>query len=596
MYSIEIPSKAIRSIATVSALLIFVVVGGPPRRVVADEVDEGFQLARKYCGRCHGEGSYQGSAKLSIIDPEALVNEKYIVPGRPDESFLWRRILDGEMPPDNQPQPSASERLLLKAWIAAGGRKPPRTARPFRSELQVLTRLRNDLTSLAADVRARTRYFSLTHLHNNTAGVSDFDLRYYRAALSKSLNSLSWQPKLATPRALDPEGTLLAIDLRDLGWDAKSWDALLENYPYGLRFDRASDDKLAKVAGEVRELCGTPLAHIRADWFTVTATRPPLYHSLLGLPNSDRELEQRLGVDVRLNFQNNRLHRAGFAESGVSISNRLVERHSFNGGYYWKSYDFKRSNGTGNLFQFPLGPIFSEHPFPDFAFQHDGGEMIFSLPNGLQAYLLVNAEGQRIDNGPIEVVRDLKETAGTPVVVNGISCMHCHQNGMITFRDSVRSGMAVFGDVRRKSLDLYPSTDDMDRLVRHDQQQFLRALEATIVRWLSDPTGRALQNAESANGNRVSNSAEPVATVTRFYNADVSLEVAAFELGLEDPQVLALAIKINPSLRRLGLGPLLHEQKIDRLVWDNRESAVSAMQQAARELDIATPYVVLSAN
>lgn len=31
---------------------------------MADEVDQGFELARKYCGRCHGEGSYQGAAQL----------------------------------------------------------------------------------------------------------------------------------------------------------------------------------------------------------------------------------------------------------------------------------------------------------------------------------------------------------------------------------------------------------------------------------------------------------------------------------------------------------------------------------------------------
>lgn len=61
-----------------------------------------------------------------------------------------------------------------------------------------------------------------------------------------------------------------------------------------------------------------------------------------------------------------------------------------------------------------------------------------------------------------------RKTAGTPLVVNGISCMHCHQNGMIAFRDSVRNGLAVFGDVRRKAFELYPPVDEMDRWVQCD--------------------------------------------------------------------------------------------------------------------------------
>ncbi len=36
------------------------------------------------------------------------------------------------------------------------------------------------------------------------------------------------------------------------------------------------------------------------------------------------------------------------------------------------------------------------------------------------------------------VVRDRDETSGTPEVVNGLSCMACHKNGMKTFSDEMR--------------------------------------------------------------------------------------------------------------------------------------------------------------
>ena len=65
-----------------------------------------------------------------------------------------------------------------------------------------------------------------------------------------------------------------------------------------------------------------------------------------------------------------------------------------------------RSEGTGNLFRFPLGPAFADNPFPNQAFEHAGGEIIFNLPNGLQGYLLVDAKGDRIDAGPIDIVGD----------------------------------------------------------------------------------------------------------------------------------------------------------------------------------------------
>ncbi len=554
---------------------------------VPDEATEinarGFELARKYCSRCHGEGSSQGNAQFSLIDPESMIRLRYVVPNQPDDSPVWQRLQEREMPPPGELQPSDEERTELKNWIRLGAGKPSRPKRSFRSELQTLTTLREDLQNLTVKDRPFHRYFSLTALHNNSAQVSDFDMRYYRAALAKALNSLTWEKNLVTPRSIDSEATLFAIDLRDLGWDAKDWDALLESYPFGLRFDHADDEALARVASDVRELCGSPIAHLRADWFAVTATRPPLYHRLLELPKTDSELQLQLGVDVAANIRAGRAQRAGFAESGVSISNRMVERHPTSTGYYWKSYDFKRSNGTGSLFQFPLGPVSTDNRFPEFAFTHDGGEDIFSLPNGLQGYFLVDGLGRRIDAGPIEVVRDLKETSGTPLVVNGISCMHCHQQGMIGFRDSVRDGMAVAGEARKKTLELYPAATTMEKLVERDRAQFVHALNQVLSPWLFTEDGLPKENF-----------GEPIAIATRFYNADVDLVTAAFELGLDDPAKLATAIEHNPRLRRLGLGPLIHKQKIDRQVWQSKEAVVSPMQQVARELNIATPYILLS--
>src|SRR5262249_14865434 len=156
-------------------------------------------------------------------------------------------------------------------------------------------------------------------------------------------------------------------------------------------------------------------------------------------------------------------------------ANRLVERHEAAYGAYWKSYDFRSGDGDGNLFLKPLGPLtlFDRHPYADQAFVHAGGEIIFHLPNGLQGYMLVNGKDERIDEGPPDVVRDKNETAGrATAIVNGLSCMACHQHGMIrdSVRDEVRDGAGVQGEARDKVRRLYLKREEMDKLLAADEE------------------------------------------------------------------------------------------------------------------------------
>ena len=115
---------------------------------------------------------------------------------------------------------------------------------------------------------------------------------------------------------------------------------------------------------------GCTLPYVRADWFVAAASRPPLYHEVLQVPDTDRDLEKQLHIDVEENIRHERVCRAGFNGSGVSQNNRLIERHDSSFGAYWKSYDFANSSGRQNLFEHPLGPMGAD------AFDHSGGEII----------------------------------------------------------------------------------------------------------------------------------------------------------------------------------------------------------------------------
>jgi serine/threonine-protein kinase len=543
------------------------------------------------CYRCHGQNSSNEGGFNYVLDFARLRTppRAKVVPGNAAKSRLFKRMgINEDMPPEDEKQrPSKADIALVKKWIEAGAPAPTVLVvkdRPFRGIKDELTAMRDHLRKARREERAYLRFFTLTHLYNLPANkVLDRDLRVYRAALSKLINSLSLKRDIVVPQAADAAGTVFAVDIRKLDWDRKNlWQEVLKLYPYGLTHERYPDDEETnELAREVYELAGTDLPAVRADWFIATASRPPLYHTLLQIPGDAYELEQQLKVDVEENFQRGKLSRAGFNGSGVSGSNRLVERHDALYGAYWKSYDFKSSAGRGNLFVFPLGPDFHGNPFARQAFKHDGGELIYNLPNGLQGYMLVDGKGKRIDAGPVEVVSDAKKISGTPLVVTGLSCMSCHQHGMIPLKDVVRDGSILGGAARDKVRELYPKHEEMERLLKKDEKRFLDALEEAEAPFL--------KVGEDAKKD-IRDFPEPISAIARWYiNQELGLEEAARELRLADAKVLQGAIQANPRLQELGLFPLARGATIKREVWETLEFLNSPFQEAARELKQGTP-------
>lgn len=551
-------------------------------------------VLKTYCHRCHHGPGSDGGGDFDVLRAETLTaprgeDKPYIVPGKPADSFLYQRLAlrkqgKGDMPPKAiLVRPTDADKEAVRTWIEAGAPPfPTKEPRKFISTRDVLTALRDDLRSADREDVPYLRYFSLTHLYNNPA-VPEADLYVYRAALSKAINSLSWKHRIVLPRAVDREQTLFAVDIRKLDWDRDNlWYEIMQAYPYGLRYRNHPDPTLQKLDEDITERTGCELPLVRADWFVATATRPPLYHRLLRLPASATELERQLDVDVRANFLRDELARAAFAQSGVSGQNRLVERHDARYGAYWKSYDFKVDNPLSNLTQLPLGPRFHANPFADQAFEQDGGEIIFNLPNGLQGYLLINGKDQRIDKGPIEVVGDSQKTSGTNEIITGVSCMACHDRGVKPFRDQVRDGTAVLGEARRKVRRLYPESQVMDAMLREDTDRFLVAERKATTPFLA-PVGAGPET----------HAAEPIGEIARLYRlVDLDLRAAACELDVADPRDLKVLIQGSKRLREEGLAPLLREGgTIKRADWE-RVGATSLMQRVAREIEAGSPFNV----
>jgi len=79
----------------------------------------GAQLKQR-CVKCHGPLRPGAELNLSNAASLALGGESGppVVPGNLDQSLLWRRIADGEMPPD-EPLPAA-EQKVIRRWIEEG--------------------------------------------------------------------------------------------------------------------------------------------------------------------------------------------------------------------------------------------------------------------------------------------------------------------------------------------------------------------------------------------------------------------------------------------------------------------------------------------
>jgi len=492
------------------------------------------------CLNCHGE--HGAFTEEIIIEHTSLIETGAVVPGKPAESELYRRLLVDDLAkrmPLGQPRLSDPAIVTIRNWIQAGAPDWEGTSVPdasFITPKQMLDTIEKHVNSISPFDRPFARYFTLTHLYN--AGETTEALHAYQRALSKLVNSLSWGRTIKIPRPIDTEETIFYIDLRDYEWEigTNRWTLIEAEYPYEIEFNSPTQTTLREKLTHLRETmaCEVPFVHV--DWFIATAALPPLYHDILGLPETDRELETRLEVNVVENIRNapgKRVWRAGFNDSGVSNHNRVVERHDSRYGAYWKSYDFAGSVGTQNIFTHPL------------SFTHDGGEIIFNLPNGLQAYYLADASGRRLNEAPIDIVSN--PAASDPTVRNGLSCIGCHTEGMKDFQDTVRGVIQRNANPpfnKDRALQLYTDKATMDRLVNEDTARYRQALEAT---------------------GGVFGGIEPVQRFHEAFQRPLDAARAAAAVGLET-EVFLKKIRENVGLQNLGL-QVLENSTMKRDAW-----------------------------
>lgn len=288
-----------------------------------------------------------------------------------------------------------------------------------------------DLTGLDEATRLQTRYLVLSDVFNQGSDR----LEEARNGAMKSINQLSRRRLVSRGTFIDPEKTILRVDLRDYFgnegpdiWRTVEYDAVIEIVSETVR------NRTAQFFTQTRQ----PWMH--ASVFAETALTNETYYDIMEIPDSLGAFYKdvlRINQQALFDDRDPGITLLGFDESVISPdTNRLMLRIENDDGGVWQTYDVDiNSRGDVNVFQAP----FVKEAGSRRVFAHDAQEFIYPLPNGLHGYALYDAAGVRTNDAPETIVTNIRTSALglTPEIRNARDCLSCHAGGFIPAIDQV---------------------------------------------------------------------------------------------------------------------------------------------------------------
>ena len=550
-------------------------------------------ILNKYCAGCHG-ATTGGGGLSDVANLKHLIDDGYVTPGDLPKSKLYTRMTSTTkpMPPANKPTPTPEEVKKVADWIqgltapgtgaATGTATGGSTANFPKTPNQVFTLVAQDLQAVSTthfDAAPFTRYVSFAHLA--AQGATDQELEDLGNNFSRQINSLSTNRRITRPVAVDPRKTVFRFDIRDYNWRQQDWEDIIRLYPYRTLQRSASLDL------QFRQLAQTELPIVNGDWFAFQATQPPLYNILLQLDrngvNDQDRLERFLGIDTTRDLeltladaasQDQQVMRLGFRKSGVALNNRAVDRHTLQtapNGSFWQSFDFRRSDGNSrvekvkDVFAAPLGPVLQisrgllarlgANVRDSVQFAEDASEIIFTLPNGMLGYFVVDGNGRRLDAVDPNIAVDPKR--GDRIILNGYSCMTCHGLGLLPKKDEVGPvdaiGSGFNADEKTLIRRLYAPQPALDAAFTADSAQYLVALK---------------QASYTFDQSRVDQ--RGIVAAGYAYEGDFDLKRAAWTLGMKGADFRELLIDQGTSQLKQSLAGLLNNGTVTREAFEGQ--------------------------
>lgn len=334
---------------------------------------------------------------------------------------------------------------------------------------------------------------------------------FYLNALRFWTNSLSRESEPVPFVQVSPD--LYRVALLDYQWDARTWERLAdverwfhqkqteetietEDYGHyeGQRFvvteKRPTGRKTTKtinasafwlnpadIAGLIN-LTQSQVPIVRADWFIfqtgIQRDKQVGYYDFLGLGNKEADFLKLIAADKEAARRVRKEIAATLARSGVALQNRGILRQQSITGPYWFTQDYKTSTDKQNTLQLLDGD--TEPP------AGDASEQYGTLPNGLPAYWLQDAKGNRQNVVPPDIAHDRFATGNDLNIYAGKSCATCHAEIIRPIDDYARR--LYRGAIKLQSVDyakfvrlrqLYLS--DLEARVKADQAEFAAALK-----------------------------------------------------------------------------------------------------------------------
>ena len=392
------------------------------------------------------------------------------------------------MPKNGIPLDSESIRIL-ETWIDNEFNKKPEELAPVELSLGQLKLIEDHNQG-----RSEIIYFVMNRYDEQ-----------YEDALRKLINSLSWNDELIFPQPLDHSRTILYINSRRLFWDERVLWNIKESYPPSKIYPQMiiPIDWFVVNASDARYLYYSILYDSREIYYETNLIRNKLYPPEYTFTNKGGATFEAASNPIQRSsdpiwtkhgpqFFNaagvygRNSSRTDRWTSAVSNEDRILDRLESIYGVYWKSYDFTADEEYNNIFN------------DGDNLRHFGNEMIFSLPNGLYAYLITNRKGIRLNVAPYTIVKhpydpnividpskpkwipnpngdgNILNPENNGNIINGISCMKCHSNGIINFQDETEGKLNT------------SNQPDLTGLIEIDNDRYRRQLRYLSVGFKSD--------------------------------------------------------------------------------------------------------------
>lgn len=438
----------------------------------------------------------------------------------------------------------------------------------------------NDARSLPPQVREQTRYLPLYAVKADHRAEFLKVLRFH-------CNSLSRESEFTAPRLVTPD--LAAVTLVDYGWKSEVWERFAESEPYHyvqlivkggdpIYFWKHDSRKWyvrrevkaaqvpalapwlnAKQAEELVLLTNSVAPIVRADWFVAQTAiqegRKVGYYDMLGVGKKLADFEKVVGLDRKFAQQLKKEIQAVVQTSTVALHNRHIIRYQALTGAYWETLDVKENVDVRNGIRLLNGD-----------FTHDAREVYGTLPNGLFAFFLSDAVGNRANTAPDFIASDGRSGGTDRRVHIGLSCVRCHAPGIQPIDCWARK--LYTGRIQLQAVDLNKYArlrqlylSDLDGRIRRDQADYAEALK--LCNGLT-PVENA--RAYAAAWDRYQEQLVSVADVARETGYSERFVLAAVERhvakGLADPVLTGLVQQPSIPIQRQHyeeLQPLLYE-------------------------------------